>query len=139
MAITAHLVRIMGGKIWVESEPGIGSTFFFTAVFGRHPDPESVLRVTRDPQLVGVRTLIVDDNATNRNILVQTLRGWDMRPHATAGCVAAIQAMHEAARGGAPFGLVILDGMMPEIDGFSVAKLIRQDPLLRTTPLIMSS
>ncbi len=137
LAITAHLVRIMGGKIWVESESGIGSTFFFTAVFGRHTDPESVLRVTRDPQLIGVRALIVDDNATNRNILVQTLRGWDMRPHATAGCVSAIQAMHEAAMGGAPFGLVLLDDRMPEIDGFSVAKLIRQDPMLRTTPLIM--
>jgi len=137
LAITGQLVGVMGGKLWVESEPGIGSAFFFTAVFGRHLDPESVLRVTRDPQLAGVVTLIVDDNATNRNIMVQTLRGWDMRPQAAAGCVSAIQALHEAAAEGAPFGLVILDGMMPEIDGFSVARLIKQDPTLRNTPLIM--
>ena len=137
LAITGQLVELMGGKIGVESELGIGSTFYFTAVFGRHMDPESVLRVTRDPQLAGLRVLIVDDNATNRNIMVQTLRGWDMRPVATAGCVSAIQAMHEASNDGSPFGLVILDGMMPEIDGFSVAKLIKQDPMLRTTPLIM--
>ncbi len=137
LAISAQLVRTMGGKVWVESEPGIGSTFFFTAVFGRHEDPESVLRVTRDPQLAGIRVLIVDDNATNRNILVQTLRGWEMRPRAAAGCVSAIQAMHEAATEGSPYGLVVLDGMMPDIDGFSVAKLIKQDSILRNTPLIM--
>ncbi len=137
LAITSQLVDMMGGEIRVESELGVGSTFWFTAVFGRHGDPESVLGVMRDPQLSGIRALIVDDNATNRNILAQTLRSWNMLPVAKAGCVSAIQAMHEAADEGKPFGLVIIDGMMPGIDGFSVAKLILQDATLRNTPLIM--
>ena len=137
LAITAKLVQMMGGKIWVDSQPGVGSTFHFTAIFGQHENPDSVTQVTRDPKLTNMPVLIVDDNATNRNILVQTLRGWKMKPHAVAGCVSAIQALHQAQRDGTPYRLAILDGMMPEIDGFGTAKLIQQDSQINDTVLVM--
>jgi len=137
LSICAKLVKVMGGEIWVESEAGKGSTFHFTAVLGQHEDPESLLRVNRDPQLNDLRVLIVDDNATNRNILVHTLHGWKMRPTAVAGGVSAIQELHQAKRGNDPYRLAILDRMMPEIDGYGVAELIKKDDEIRDTALIM--
>jgi CheY-like chemotaxis protein len=128
---------MLGGSIGVESEPGVGSTFYFTAVFGRHAASLRDGLDQSDERLVDLPVLIVDDNATDRNILIQTLRGWKMKPCAVGGCVAAIQTLHAAQARGQPFRLAILDGMMPDIDGYSVARLVRQDLQLQDTVLVM--
>src|SRR3712207_5639211 len=98
LAISSQLVSLMGGRIWVESEPGRGSQFHFTARFGRSahavPRPRRILPAS----IGGTRVLIVDDNATNRRILLEMLRNWDMRPAAVAGVREALAAIEEASR-----------------------------------------
>src|SRR5262249_17469737 len=126
LAIAARLVGMMGGQMRVESELGRGSIFHFTAGFGRATRPTQ--RPTpADPEKVrGLRVLVVDDNATNRRILQEMLGNWGMRPTAADGGRAALDALEKARTAGEPFGLALLDAMMPEIDGFMLAERIRQ-------------
>ncbi len=138
LTISMQLVRMMGGQIWVESEPGKGSTFHFTARLVRSktlaPKPRAQMA-----DLQGLRVLVVDDNATNRRILEEILHGWHMRPATANGAAAAMAALKEAHGTGQPFTLVLLDCMMPEVDGFGLAEQIRSDPDLAQTLLIMIS
>ena len=124
LTICSLLVNMMGGKIWVESTPGKGSSFHFTVPMNRGSAtvPESQVHQS---ELQGVKVLIVDDNATNRNILEATLKLWKMDPVICAGGREAILEMENAARGGESFRLVLLDGQMPDMDGFEVAERIR--------------
>ncbi len=135
LTISTQLVRMMGGRIWVESEVGKGSTFHFTARLGFGAAPE--VRSVEWPELRDLRVLVVDDNATNRRIQTRTLAGWKMRPLAVEDAGAALAAMREAARTSDPFALALLDVNMPGKDGFTLAEEIRQDPALAPTPLIM--
>jgi signal transduction histidine kinase/CheY-like chemotaxis protein len=137
LAITAQLVRMMGGEIWVESTPGEGSKFFFTVDFGFDPANQTSIDTEIRASLEERRVLIVDDNATNRRILRQMTAAWGMVPDAASGSVSAIQLMYQAIHDERPFSVVILDSKMPDIDGFSLARLIRQDAALASTPLIM--
>jgi CheY-like chemotaxis protein len=84
-----------------------------------------------------VRVLIVDDNATTRGILAETLRGWGMRPVTVIDAAAGLQAMTVALRGEAPFALVLIDAQMPGMDGFALAERIGQDEALAATPLVL--
>ena len=128
LAISSQLVRMMGGEIWVESEPGRGSTFHFTARLGLPAAPGIKPASTKHIILRGLRVLVVDDNPTNRRILEDTLRNWEMIPVLADSGDAALAALQEAKQAGPPFAVVLTDAQMPGMDGFTLVEKIRQDP-----------
>jgi two-component system sensor histidine kinase/response regulator len=123
LSICRGLVTAMGGEIGFQSEPGRGSTFWFTVTFER---PEDVTEPTEDVALREVRTLIVDDNATNRAILEDVLSNWGIPAESVDSGRRALELLASATEAGKPFGLVILDMHMPEMDGLTVLRLICQ-------------
>jgi two-component system, sensor histidine kinase and response regulator len=134
LTISATLVRMMGGLIWVESEPGAGSTFHFTLTCDT-ADPRQT--VAYDPPLAGLSVLVVDDNPINRRILREQLTRWNMNPTEVDSGRAALEALSVSARAGQPFPLVLLDANMPDMDGFAVTEEIRRRPELAGTTLVM--
>jgi signal transduction histidine kinase/CheY-like chemotaxis protein len=138
LTISSQLVGMMGGRIWVESEVGKGSEFHFTSVFDLQLGVSEKLPAP-PKALSNLRVLIVDDNRTNRLILEETLTNWAMNPTAVAGGLEALVEMHRAASSGTPFQLVLLDAMMPEMDGFTLAERIKENPDLAQTTLMMLS
>ena len=137
LTISARLVAMMGGSIWVESQFGHGSTFHFTARFALQEDSSGRAEPLTEEQLRDLPVLIVDDNATNRRILHETLLGWQMRPALAEGGKQGLAILREAQARGNPFPLVLLDAQMPEMDGFSMAQEIKQDPRFAKTVFIM--
>jgi signal transduction histidine kinase/CheY-like chemotaxis protein len=132
LTISQRLVTLMSGTIGAESTPGQGSTFWFTARFTvaapAAPDPGL--------SLAGLRVLIVDDNATNRLILMKMLETRHSRPALASGGREALDLLLHWARLGEPFHVVLLDVQMPDLDGVSTARLIRQEPLLRGVAIV---
>ena len=110
----------------MESEPGRGSTFAFTARFGRQPHPPEPVAARPPVLLRDLPVLIVDDNATNRHILEEWLRGWQMEPAAVGDGLAALDALWRAVSPGRPYALVLLDARMPDTDGLALAAQIRE-------------
>ena len=123
----------------VESEVGRGSTFSFTARFGLQNGTAAEPSQARLQDIRNLRVLAVDDNPTNRRILEDTLKLWDMKPVTVDSGKAALIAMELARDAGESFPLVILDACMPEMDGFDLAAQIRGRPALAGTTLIMTS
>ena len=137
LVICRHLVRIMEGQIGIESTPGQGSTFWFTARFEKQANPAPRDRHAVD-DLTDVRVLIVDDNATNRTILHHQVNGWRMRNGAEASAgPEAIHLLQAAARRGEPYELAIIDMQMPGMDGVTLARAIKADPAIASTHLVM--
>jgi signal transduction histidine kinase/CheY-like chemotaxis protein/HPt (histidine-containing phosphotransfer) domain-containing protein len=134
LTIASQLVALMGGRIGVESEPGQGATFTFTARLAIHDKP--MPRPAPPVSLEGLPVLVVDDNTTNLAILHEMLLRWRMRPSAVSDGVTALAALAGSPKG---FPLVLLDAMMPGMDGFDVARRIKDDPRLGGATIMMLS
>jgi signal transduction histidine kinase/CheY-like chemotaxis protein/HPt (histidine-containing phosphotransfer) domain-containing protein len=125
LSISKQLVELMGGHIEVQSTVGQGSTFRFTVHLQRVADQQ---RSATAPSIAGARVLIVDDNATNREILEHHLSGWRVDHESAADGAQALIRLDQASRRGRPFQMVVLDHHMPGMDGVEVALRIRRDP-----------
>ncbi len=137
LTIAARLVALMGGEITVTSVPGQGSTFAFTARFGLRPHPPETTPASPPVVLRDLPVLIVDDNATNRHILEEWLRGYAMEPTVAGNAATAMDVLLRSVAQGRPYPLVLLDGRMPDIDGLALAAMIRQQAELSATRLIL--
>jgi PAS domain S-box-containing protein len=135
LAISKKLVELMGGKIGLDSREGKGSEFWFTLRFGKQPEKQCV----NPPQVPvkGARILVVDDNATNREVLTAQLQSWGAVVAAVESGSAALACLRYAAATGSPFQLAILDMMMPGMDGAALGRAIVADLTLNSIPLVM--
>jgi PAS domain S-box-containing protein len=125
LAIASGLVTSLGGRIWLDSSLGAGSTFHFTARFWIDPQ---LAQPVAPAELSGIEVLIVDDNDTNRRILEETVKLWGMKPVSAVSGEAALEALRQARARGAAFPVMLLDGHMPEMDGFTLAQRLQPDP-----------
>jgi|SRR5580700_98396 two-component system sensor histidine kinase/response regulator len=137
LTISARLVALMGGKIWVESEPGRGSAFHFTMPLGIADDLETKIVNVVPPEFRDVKILVVDDNRTNRRILDGMLKRWKMKPTLVEGGEGALAELCAAGEAGNPYRLVLADMHMPGMDGFGLVDRIRQSPELSTATIMM--
>ena len=137
LSISSKLTSMMGGKIWVESEPGEGATFQFTAKFGLQKMPMSH-RGLQLPDLKGLPVLVIDDNATNREILEEVLIGWEMVPTIAVGDD-VLRVLEDAGRSGKSFSLVLMDAHASERGAFEIVSEIRKNPEWALPMIMMTS
>jgi signal transduction histidine kinase/DNA-binding response OmpR family regulator len=138
LTISTRLVAMMGGAMWVESEPGKGSHFHFTAHLATANAKEIKVGAPAPPEMLrGVRVLVVDDNRTNRRILEGMLKHWEMKPVTVESGDLALAQLSEARGAGAPYGLILTDMHMPKMDGFALVEQIRRRPELSTATIMM--
>jgi len=136
LAIAKQLVAMMHGEVGVNSTLGKGTAFWFTAEFEKQKGPSTPPRHLKK-DLSEVRILIVDDNATNRQIFSQQIAGWRMQRDAVASGKEALVALHAAETAGNPYAIALLDMQMPEMDGLMLAQAIKADPAIAAVRLII--
>ncbi len=136
LTICRRLVQMMDGRFWLESTPGQGSTFHFTARLGIAASPAGMPAMA-PPDLDDMPVLVVDDNATNRRILGGLLGCWRMKPVLADGAAAALSLLQSAEREGRPFPLLLVDANMPEMDGFELVAHLRQEGRIPQATIMM--
>jgi signal transduction histidine kinase len=124
LTISSRLVNLMNGRMWVESEPGRGSDFHFTAEVAVAPQPAPPC-AAEAASLEGIPILVLDDHATNRRILAKTLAGWGMKVSVAVDGQEGLDAVERAEQAGEPFRLILTDAQMPGMDGFSFAQKVK--------------
>ena len=138
LTISKQLCEMMGGQIGVESKEGKGATFWFTACLNKQiPDRKMETATQDDVSLKGLRILAVDDNETNRRVIAGMLSSWECRHEEVEGFATALDRLRSAAASGDPFRIAILDMLMPEMDGETLGKMIKNNPALSDTVLVM--
>ncbi len=135
LAITTHLIRAMNGRIWVESQSGQGSQFHFLAQFGIGTKPAASTQEEAD--LAGLSVLVVDDNATNRQILSKMLGGWGMKVTLAESACEALELLKQYSSHGQSLPLLLSDVHMPKMDGFMLAAEVRANPRLKDIQMVL--
>ena len=140
LTISARFIALMGGTIWMQSEPGEGVQFHFILPLKRSRSKIDMANPAPAELLHGVKVLVVDANVTNQRILLATLQHWHMQPFAVDGGVEALRALQAARDSGAPFQLILTDMHMPNMDGFDlVAHIRKQSDLSAATIMMLTS
>jgi len=137
LAISSRLIKLMEGRIWLESESNKGSRFHFTAKFGLVKGPQPQPAPLVEVSLQGTPVLVIDDNATNRRILEAMLESWFMQPALVASGQEGLVEMRRAKDMGKTFPLILLDAQMPDMDGFMVVEKLKEDPTLAGSAIMM--
>ncbi|MDQ3327209.1 MAG: response regulator, partial [Chloroflexota bacterium] len=137
LVISRQLVDLMGGEMGIQSAPGIGSTFWFTARLPKQAQGAATSPPRLCDGLSGFKVLIVDDNATNRRILEQQTASWSMDSRSADGAAQGLEMLRAAAVRGEPYDLAILDMQMPDMDGLQLAHVINDDPAIANVRLVM--
>jgi two-component system, sensor histidine kinase and response regulator len=137
LTISFQLTELMGGRLRVESTEGKGSSFHFTIRCRRAAAEGERPASSGGASLKGLPTLVVDDNATNRRLLEELLSNWEMKPAMADGGWTGLETMRQAKAAGKPFPLVLIDALMPDMDGFTLAERIKEDPALSGATIMM--
>ena len=137
LAISKQLAELMGGTVGATSRPGEGSTFWFTLCLPVDPEAPRAPFPLPTADLEGVRVLIVDDHEINRRVLQEQLESWNLRHQGVASGEEALAALRQAHRAGAPYHIALLDHRMPGMDGETLGRVIKADPELRETVLVL--
>ena len=140
LAISQRLVNLMRGHVWVESQPGKGSTFYFTVTLPIAEQPQGQAHAMPDREVFrDVRVLVVAESATSRRILLQSLASWSMQPEEASDVPSALAKIHEAAASNQSYRLVLCDAVMPGINGFTLAEWLQRTEELATAMVLMLS
>jgi len=128
LSISMQLVKLMEGKIYIESEAGVGSTFHFTAKFGLNDAPRPVSKPLKFPRLKNISVIVADDNKTNRKILSDVLTRWSMKPDLYDSAENVLIGLEKARLQGKKYKLALFDVRMPTMDGFELTEKIKKNP-----------
>ena len=137
LTITKRLVEMMGGKIWINSEPGEGTEVHFTAQFERPPQAEAMSALRIPKELEGMGVLLVEDFSDSQLIFKTVMEKAGLRVEAASSGAEALEALMATKSGGRSFGLILIDWKLPDLNGIAVCEKIKQDPRLAKIPIIL--